>query len=248
METAYQVVHYLPILTTLMSAVFAVSILRRYAPAVGNIHLLWWGMGVAIYGLGTLMESLYTLFGYSELVFKSWYIAGALLGGAPLAIGTAYLLFGKRTGHFSAASLIVLVTITSFFVIQSPIRMNLIANSTPNGSLLEWQSIRLVSPIVNSWAAIVLIGGAFYSASQYRKRPETRNRFIGNIYIAIGAILPGVGGGLSRAGYTEALYIGELLGLILIWVGYNYCRRQPGLVSNSDTTNYEKIPLAEENG
>jgi sulfite exporter TauE/SafE len=43
---------------------------------------------------------------------------------------------------------------------------------------------------------------------------------LGNILIAVGAILPGIGGGFARAGVVEVLYVGELLGLILIWMGF----------------------------
>jgi len=46
------------------------------------------------------------------------------------------------------------------------------------------------------------------------------DRFRGNVFIAAGAILPGIGGVASRAGSTELLYITELIGIILIWIGY----------------------------
>jgi hypothetical protein len=36
----------------------------------------------------------------------------------------------------------------------------------------------------------------------------------------VGAILPGIGGGFARAGVVEVLYVGELIGLILIWMGF----------------------------
>ena len=49
------------------------------------------------------------------------------------------------------------------------------------------------------------------------------HRVAGNALIAIGAILPGIGGGMSRAGYTEVLYIAELVGMILIYLGYKKC-------------------------
>ena len=38
--------------------------------------------------------------------------------------------------------------------------------------------------------------------------------------IAIGAILPGIGGTATRMGYTEVLYVTELAGLLLTWIGY----------------------------
>jgi hypothetical protein len=48
---------------------------------------------------------------------------------------------------------------------------------------------------------------------------------VGNLLIAVGAILPGVGGMFSRLGHTEVLYAGELVGIILIWWGYRFCQR-----------------------
>src|SRR5262245_24722668 len=216
---------YLPILSTLISAAFAWAILARHRLKRQSYHLLWWGIGIGTYGLGTLIESLVTLFGWQSALFKAWYIAGALLGGAPLAIGTVYLLFGRRAGHIAVVSLLAAVGVTSIFVILSPVRMELVNPKMLNGKALAWQSIRRVSPFFNSLAALFLIGGAIYSAIRFFSYPESRRVSIGNIFIAIGAILPGIGGMSSRMGRTELLYIGEFIGVILIWIGYRYCQQ-----------------------
>ena len=68
---------------------------------------------------------------------------------------------------------------------------------------------------------IFLVGGAIWSAWKYwLQGMEYRSRFLGNTAIAIGAILPGIGGSSARFGYIEVLYVTELIGIILIWVGY----------------------------
>ena len=41
-----------------------------------------------------------------------------------------------------------------------------------------------------------------------------------NVLIAIGAILPGIGGTATRMGHVEVLYVTELIGLLLTWAGY----------------------------
>lgn len=66
------------------------------------------------------------------------------------------------------------------------------------------------------------------SAWHFRKDSAARHRFIGNCYIALGALLPGIGGTATRMGYTEVLYVMELIGLTLIWIGYTYNVR-PGV-------------------
>jgi len=216
---------YLPILSTLISAAFAWAILARHRLKRQSYHLLWWGIGIGTYGLGTLIESLVTLFGWQSALFKAWYIAGALLGGAPLAVGVIYLLFGRRAGHIAVVLLLAAVSVTSIFVILSPVRMELVDPKMLNGRALAWQSIRRVSPFINSLAALSLVGGAIYSAIRFFGHPESRRVSIGNMFIAIGALLPGIGGMGSRMGHTELLYIAEFIGVILIWVGYKYCQQ-----------------------
>jgi hypothetical protein len=216
---------YLPILSTIISAAFAWAILARYHLKRQSYHLLWWGIGIGTYGMGTLIESLVTLFGWQSALFKAWYIAGALLGGAPLAVGTIYLLFGRRAGHIAVVLLLAAVSVTSIFVILSPVRMDLVDPKMLSGKALDWQSIRRVSPFINSLAALFLVGGAIYSAIRFFSDPESRRVSIGNIFIAIGALLPGIGGMGSRMGHTELLYIAEFIGVILIWVGYKYCQQ-----------------------
>jgi hypothetical protein len=80
--------------------------------------------------------------------------------------------------------------------------------------------VRLISPFFNLYAVIFLVGGAIYSAVKFRGHDNLRHRYLGNIWIAVGAILPGIGGSLTRAGYVEALYITELVGLLAIYRGY----------------------------
>ena len=75
--------------------------------------------------------------------------------------------------------------------------------------------------IVNLYAFIFLVGGAFWSAWKYwQLSHEMGSRVLGNIFIAVGALLPGIGGSFARAGQVEVLYATELIGLSFIWLGY----------------------------
>ncbi len=96
-------VHYLPIATTALSAVFFAMLLRRYITRHSGPHLLWWAGGIFAYGLGTALEGSITVFGNTVTLTKAWYIAGALLGGYPLAQGTVYLLLPRRTANVLTA-------------------------------------------------------------------------------------------------------------------------------------------------
>jgi len=48
---------------------------------------------------------------------------------------------------------------------------------------------------------------------------------LGNTFIALGGLLPGIGGGFTRFGHVEVLYVTELIGLLLILAGYRRITR-----------------------
>ncbi|HEX6317154.1 MAG TPA: hypothetical protein VFZ73_19925, partial [Gemmatimonadaceae bacterium] len=109
------IVHYIPILTTVIALSLAWSLLNRYRSR-GGTHLLWWCIGALTYAAGTAVEASVTLFGWNEPLFRAWYIAGALLGGAPLAQGAVYLHLPRRTADVLSAVLIAVVLVASTFV------------------------------------------------------------------------------------------------------------------------------------
>ncbi|MFQ5608490.1 MAG: hypothetical protein ACE5GA_11125, partial [Candidatus Zixiibacteriota bacterium] len=128
----------------------------------------------------------------------------------------------------------------SIVVILSPVNMGLIEGGAPQGKALLWGWVRLISPFINTYAVIFLVGGAIYSAIHYRKMPEMKGRTTGNWLIAIGAILPGIGGMSSRVGHTEVLYVAEIVGIILIYLGYRRCSAAPSVEEHPARFSTEK--------
>ena len=212
--------HYLPIVTTIVAAAFTWALYKRWREKPSARYLMWWMIGVALYGLGTLTEALTTVFGWSEPVFRSWYIAGALLGGAPLATGTVYLLLPRRVADRFAVALVTYVAIASAFVLATPILNELVDPDRLSGEVIAWSWVRLFSPLVNLYAVVFLVGGAIWSAWKYWRRGDASSRVLGNILIAVGAILPGIGRAFAWAEVVEVLYVTELTGLLLIWAGF----------------------------
>ncbi len=222
-----QPVHFLPIATTLVALVFAIVVFLRYRERRSGPHLLWWAGGILVYGAGTFTEAAVTLAGWHEPLFRAWYISGALLGGAPLAQGTVYLLFSRRAANRMAAALITVVAIAATCVLLTPLNHALVEPYRLTGAVIEWRWVRMFSPFINTYAVIFLVGGAVVSALRFRRSAETHHRFVGNVLIAVGAILPGIGGMATRFGYTEVLYVTEFVGLALIWWGYRWNVRAP---------------------
>ena len=220
-------VQYIPLATTAVALAFSTALFRRFR-ARGGLHLLWWAIGALTYALGTITESATTLFGWHEPVFRLWYVTGALLGGAPLAQGSVYLHLRTRTAHRLTVALVTVVVIAATCVWLSPINYALVEPHRLTGKVLVWTWVRAFSPFINTYAFIFLAGSAAWSAWRYRGRRETRGRFIGNGLIATGALLPGIGGGFTRFGHTEVLYVTEFIGIVLIFLGYRFATHRPG--------------------
>jgi hypothetical protein len=213
-------VHYIPIITTLVSIAFAVRLYRHWRSKPGTTYLLWWFLGLVTYAAGTVTESLTTLLGWHEIVFRFWYVTGALLGGAPLAQGTVYLLMPRRVANRLTVALVIAVLFGAVCVFLSPIHYELVDRTRLTGRVLGWQWVRLISPFINLYAVAFLVGGAVWSAWRYARERGGSARMWGNIFIAIGAILPGIGGSFTRFGKVEVLYVTELIGVCFVWLGY----------------------------
>ncbi|HSG00200.1 MAG TPA: hypothetical protein VLA20_03675, partial [Vicinamibacterales bacterium] len=146
-----EAVHYLPIVTTVLSALFAASLFRRWA-AKRSTHLLWWAIGITTYGLGTALESTITLAGNSVALTKAWYVAGALLGGYPLAQGSLYLSWPRRFANRMTAASLAFVVVASVLVVLSPVSLDALEPHRPSGAILGWQWVRLLTPLINTYA------------------------------------------------------------------------------------------------
>ena len=213
--------HFIPILTTVLAFAFTAVLFTHWRRKPAATYVLWWAIGLFTYGVGTTTESLTTLFGWHPVVFRLWYISGALLGGVPLAQGTVYLMLRRRTANALSAVLVTYIAIAATFVWLTPLDPTLAEATRLSGKVMVWQWVRAFSPFINVYALVFLAGGAAWSAWQYWRRGAT-NRVLGNVLITIGAILPGIGGSFTRFGYVEVLYVTELLGLACIWLGYRW--------------------------
>ena len=214
----------LPFGSSLISFSFAVVILRRYWERKG-LHLLLWGIGMIFYGIGGFCEGYYGAYGWNSTIFRMWYLFGAILVAAWLGQGTVYLLAKKSWAH----GLMVILVLGSIYgvykVFGAGLDPTLMTTSLHTGSEMSGDAIitpgvRSLTPFFNLYGTVALVGGAAYSAWIFWRKRVLLHRSIGNILIAVGAMLPAFGGFFSRSGFSGVLYISEFLGAILIFVGF----------------------------
>jgi hypothetical protein len=89
-----------------------------------------------------------------------------------------------------------------------------------SGHAITTPGVRILTPFFNLYGTVTLVGGAAWSAWVFWRKRILLHRTIGNILIAVGAMLPAFGGTFSRFGLPGALYLGELLGTVLMFIGF----------------------------
>lgn len=96
--------------------------------------------------------------------------------------------------------------------------------------------VRLTTPFFNIYGLLTLVGGAIYSAYLFWRKRVMPNRVIANVLIAAGALSIGFASTLTRLGYGQLLYVGELLAAILMFIGFRAAAKpQPDEVMASNT-------------
>ena len=218
---------YISILSTVVAFVFTISVLERYRRK-GGMHLLLWGIGLFLFGLGTLTEVI-MLFNYSDLVLKLWYLSGAMLTAAWLGQGTVHLLVRKPGIAKTLTVILAIVSIVAAILIfAAPVNSSASAAydlRQPASAQYEHILVRsglivFLTILLNTYGAVTLVGGAIYSAFIFWRKRVLKDRMIGNILIAAGALMPTLGGTFIRVGLPDWLYLSEFLGIILMYAGF----------------------------
>ncbi|MGW8251221.1 MAG: hypothetical protein ACWGO1_11310 [Anaerolineales bacterium] len=234
--------HYISILSTIISFVFAFAVFNRYRQRKGT-HLLLWGFGLVLYGLGTLTEVILG-FTFSELALKVWYLSGAMLTAAWLGQGTVHLLV-RRRGVASTLTVVLAIVslLAAVLVLTAPLtpavnsfNPNLPISSQYQEFMTRSGLIILLTILLNIYGTITLVGGAIYSAYLFWRKKVLLNRVVGNILIAAGAMMPAMGGAFIRAGMADWLYISEFLGVILMYIGFMQATAKPAAESTPAVT------------
>jgi len=243
--------HYISILSTIVTFIFAAAVFNRYRQRKGT-HLLLWGIGLIFYGLGTLTEVILS-FTFSELALKVWYLCGAMLTAAWLGQGTVHLLVRKPKVASTLTVILAVVSLIAAALVFS-VQINEQAAASYNPALPasaynpampgaispegeaqpQYKAIMdtggallVMTILLNIYGTITLVGGAIYSAWLFWRKKVLLNRVLGNVLIAAGALMPAMGGTLLKAGLADWLYVSEFLGVVIMYSGFMLATASP---------------------
>jgi hypothetical protein len=304
----------LPFLSSSLSFVFAALVFSQWLRRRHAFQLVW-ALGLLWYGISAGTEFVGSAFGWTEPLYRAWYLIGAFFVAAYLGMGTVYLLAKTRFGYFVAAALAFAGLITlaagpkydapltaglgalvalaaalavalattfrrdlsahvlfaflaassvaiAYLVLTAPIAAPGYAvdaqTGVPIGEAMPGYLRPLTIPF-NVAGALALVFGALFSAYVFmpkvkvlRSRVRTpvlaqlygglavivnllaslpgavvalftggiHSRVPATILIALGGFVPGVTSGLNRFGVTWSFFLGEFIGVLLIFVGF----------------------------
>ena len=305
----------LPLGSSVLSFAFAAMVLDQWWQRRKSFQLVW-AIGLLWYGISTACEFIGGAFGWSEPLYRAWYLTGGIFVAAYLGAGSVYLLSKTRFGYFVGVTFVMggalslaatgtypgsktagtitfaIAAVGGVAVIAgTALRrrlaahiamgvlvigsiavayMTLTATLTPPGWAVDATThvplgtafpgyMRVVLLPFNIAGGLCLIFGAIYSAYVYmpkhkvlRAKVKTvvlaqlygaaavavnfvaslpgatvallegrlNSRVLATILIAVGAFIPGVTTGLSRFGITWAVFLGQFLGVLLIFAGF----------------------------
>jgi hypothetical protein len=108
----------LPSLTAILALLFAVALLDQWRVRRRTFQLVW-AAGMAFFAIGAGAEAIAAAIGWSEPLYRAWYLTGAVWTAGWLGLGTAFLLGRTRFGYAFAFGLF-LAGLFTFLVRNRP--------------------------------------------------------------------------------------------------------------------------------
>jgi hypothetical protein len=154
--------------------------------------------------------------GWSPGLFRAYYLAGGVLAVAYLGAGAAWLHLPRRARDLLIGGLVVATMAGAISVLLAPVDGGALAATTsarpPANAALGGHAF-LWAIALNSLGTVCLVGGALYSIAR-------RQRVRASMWIGAGALVLALSTSMSRAGDYSFMYLGELVGIALMFFGF----------------------------
>jgi hypothetical protein len=217
---------------TLVALAFAGATFERYldrrAPAAptdrSSAPELAWTASLLTFAIASAGLWTGAALGWNPASFRVFYGFGAIVVVPVLALGTVYLLAGRRAGHVAA----VLTALTGAWALgvmtTTPVAASVRAYGTgdiPRGSEVLDVLPRVLAAVASGLGATVLFAGAVVSVVRLARRRTTRRLAVANGLIAFGTLILSVGGLFNSAlGAMDAFSVSLVAGITVMFAGF----------------------------
>ena len=204
----------------LVATLFFADLVRRYR-AAPRPHTAAHATGIGFFALATWALFVGTATGWTSASYRTFFLFGAIVNVPVLALGSMFLVVGRRAGHA------MLVLLFPFFAISLPMTLAqpfdagaLPADGVPGGHEL-WSEMfgpRLWAAIGGGMGATIIILLALVSVVRFWRR--NRRLVWGNFMIVAGILAASTGGTILALGLDWGFSLSLLVAVTLIWTGY----------------------------
>ena len=217
---------------TLVATAFAAAVLERWLVR-RRPHELAWTISLLMFAAASGALWLAEAGGWSRPTFRAFYLFGAILNVPWLALGTVYLLADRRVAGGVRWGLVLASGFAAGVMLTAPMHGTVPAGELPEGSDLFGPLPRILAAVGSGVAAVVVIGGALWSAWRLWRGRGRAGRAgaradvspsrlaLGNVVIAIGTLVLSASGTLAgRLGKDTAFALTLVTGVVILFCGF----------------------------
>jgi hypothetical protein len=200
----------------LVAMAFCFSTFERWL-ARRRRHELAWSGALALFVVAAAALAAGAGLGWSGPGFRVFYLFGAILNVPFLALGTVYLLWGRRAGDRTALALGLAGAFAAGVVVTAPFRAPIPAHTLVQGSHVFGVLPRVLAGVASGGGAVVILGGALWSMVRERRARAV----VSNGLIAAGTLVLGASGLLNSVfGAMTAFAVTLMLGITVVFGGF----------------------------
>lgn len=204
-------------LATVVSAAFALTVWLQYRRQRRPYQQAW-AIGLAMFAIASAAGLAARSGTATEDEYRLFYLFGAILNVAWLAVGTLYVTARRPVADAGLVFAYLLSVVATIAVFSSPVDLTAALDS---GRGFERAPLpRILAGIGSGLGSVVLFGGALRSAWVFLRRRHNGRRALANIVIAVGVLIVAAGGTATFTGASGLVEFTNLVGVSVMFAGF----------------------------
>ena len=211
------------IVAAAVSAAFALVVLDRFRRSRRPAFAAW-AVGLLIFAAAASCQAAGERAGFSQPLFRAFYLLGGVLGVIWLSMGTLFLLAPRSVARASCAVLALLTVVLAANAAVVPVDEGLLGTAAgvlgtavQGGSPLQNGAVAL-----NILGTLILVGGSAWSAFRLFRDRAGVDRVLCNVLLTAGAFVVAAGFTAAKVAGAglDTLGVYEAVGITLMFAGF----------------------------
>lgn len=181
-------------------------------------HIAAYGAGMTMFAVATWCLFIGVSFGWTGGVYRLFFLFGAILNIPVLALGSMFLVVGRRSGHAMTVAIGAFAAISTTLTLTVPFQRELPESGIPHDMWAMEFGPRLFAVIGGSTGATILILLGLVSVFRFWRKD--RRIVWGSALILAGTFSAAWGGTGLALGEASGFALSLLFAVSFIWAGY----------------------------